>query len=54
MRTSIRLVLEGRFGQLDEALAAAIERAGEDILKAALPHVASDSLEHVRARLAVE
>jgi flagellar biosynthesis/type III secretory pathway protein FliH len=54
MRTSIRLVLEGRFGTLDEALTAAIERAGEDILKAALPHAASDSLEQVRGRLAAE
>jgi flagellar biosynthesis/type III secretory pathway protein FliH len=54
MRASLRLVLEGRFGQLDEALATAIERAGEDAIKAALPHAASDSLEQVRGRLAVE
>jgi len=53
MRASIRLVLEGRFGQLDEALAAAIERASEETLKAALPHAASDSIEQVRVRLAV-
>jgi len=53
MRASIRLVLEGRFGQLDEALAAAIERASEEALKAALPHAASDSIEQVRVRLAV-
>ncbi len=51
MRASVRLALQGRFGPLDEQLQAAIARAGEAALEGALMHIATDTLEQLRARL---
>lgn len=52
MRDSVRLVLEGRFSTLDEQLLALLNVADETALMWVLAHVATDSLEHIRARLA--
>lgn len=51
MRNTIRLVLEGRFGTLDEAVRAALDQADETLLADLSRHAGTDSLEQIRARL---
>lgn len=53
MRESIRVVLDARFGPLDEALSSAIQRADEAALKDILAHAATDTAEQLRQRLGV-
>ena len=52
LHMSVRMVLEARFGPLDEALSAAIEGLGIDALKTLLPICSTGTLDEVRARLA--
>jgi hypothetical protein len=51
MRESVRLVIEGQLGPLDDELRAAIERADQTTLRVVLAHVATDTPEQLRARL---
>lgn len=50
-RSTILRVLEGRFGAVDAALAAAIERADEATLAELSLHAGTDTLDQLRARL---
>lgn len=51
LRESVVLVLEGRFGALDEALRAAIAEASEAALREALRHAATDAPGQILLRL---
>jgi predicted transposase YdaD len=51
MRNSLRLVLEARFGQLDDALTAAIQQADAAALPDLLVRAAKDDLPAIRAAL---
>ena len=51
MRNSLRLVLEARFGQLDDGLAAAIQQADAATLPDLLVRAAKDDLPAIRAAL---
>jgi predicted transposase YdaD len=51
VRDAVLLLLEGRFGALDPALVAAIERADKPTLEQVLLHGATDTSEQLRARL---
>jgi hypothetical protein len=51
MRKSVRLAMQGGFGPLDEDVLAAIQRADKATLENVLIHIATDTLEQVRARL---
>jgi hypothetical protein len=51
VRKAIIRVLESRFGTLDNAVLVAIDRLDKQALDALLPHVASDPLDAIRARL---
>ncbi|HEX6798120.1 MAG TPA: hypothetical protein VF116_10465 [Ktedonobacterales bacterium] len=49
-----RIALEGRFGTpLDPQILAALENAEEDVCKAILAHVTTDTLDDVRVRLGI-
>ncbi|MBF6589930.1 MAG: hypothetical protein IVW57_05285 [Ktedonobacterales bacterium] len=52
LREGTRAALEGRFGALDDALAALLAAADEATLKAVLAHIATETMEQVRERLA--
>ena len=51
MRNSLRLVLEARFGQLDDTLTAAIQQADTAALPDLLARAAKDDLPAIRAAL---
>ncbi len=51
LRTSLRIVLEGRFGTLADDVIAAIDALDSDALTEALRHAAIESIEQVRQRL---
>lgn len=51
MRSTIRLVLEGRFGALDTDLLQAIEQATTEQIAAIALHVTADSVTQVRERI---
>lgn len=53
VRAAVKLLLQGRFGTLDAALLAAIERADKATLEQVLLHAATDTPEELRARLGV-
>jgi hypothetical protein len=54
LRKSARLILQGRFTTLDQALLAASDRADEATLEQVLLHAATDTLEELQVRLGLE
>lgn len=50
-RRMVRLVLEARFGALNDEVMAAVNRADEAVLEAVVRHSATDTWEQVRSRL---
>lgn len=50
-RTLVQAMLESRFGPLDAAEVAALQRAEEPLLRALATHLITDSREQVRTQL---